>query len=225
MADYKDGVVGCKSKNLAALRGTLPDWISLPASVTLPFGCFEQVLDARENASVKKAILDAAAKVSKGSAATHLAQCRDAVSNRLCMPKDLRKGLAKEMEAAGLPLPENEERWAAAERAIVGVWASKFNDRAFYSMRKVGLNFMDLRMAVLVQRVVPARYAFVIHTNNPSTGAFRGCIIHPPLASFVGLSMWTFSSARVFPSVTMPCHHFVFTAARYHDHPNRLLLV
>ena len=38
-------------------------------------------------------------------------------------------------------------------------------------MRKVGLDFADLRMAVLVQRVVPAAYAFVIHTENPSTGA------------------------------------------------------
>jgi alpha-glucan, water dikinase len=33
---------------------------------------------------------------------------------------------------------------------------------------QVGLNFDDVRMAVLVQRVVPARYAFVIHTRNPS---------------------------------------------------------
>ena len=38
-------------------------------------------------------------------------------------------------------------------------------------MRKVGLDFADLRMAVLVQRVVPAAYAFVIHTENPSSGA------------------------------------------------------
>ena len=38
-------------------------------------------------------------------------------------------------------------------------------------MRKVGLDFADLRMAVLVQRVVPAAYAFVIHTQNPSSGA------------------------------------------------------
>jgi alpha-glucan,water dikinase len=170
MADYKDGVVGSKSKNLAALRGKLPDWISLPASVTLPFGCFERALDAPENAPVKKTIVEAAAKVAKGSAAKHLAECRDAVNHKLAMPRELRKALAKEMEAAGLPLPESDERWAAAERAIIGVWASKFNDRAYYSMRKVGLNFMDLRMAVLVQRVVPARYAFVIHTNNPSTG-------------------------------------------------------
>lgn len=29
---------------------------------------------------------------------------------------------------------------------------------------------MDIRMAVLCQRVVQARYAFVIHTTNPSTG-------------------------------------------------------
>lgn len=52
-----------------------------------------------------------------------------------------------------------------------GVWASKYNERAFLSMKKVGLNFLDLRMAVLVQRVVPAAYAFVIHTENPTTGA------------------------------------------------------
>lgn len=54
---------------------------------------------------------------------------------------------------------------------LQGVWASKYNERAFLSMKKVGLNFLDLRMAVLVQRVVPAAYAFVIHTENPTNGA------------------------------------------------------
>ena len=34
---------------------------------------------------------------------------------------------------------------------------------------QAGLPFMDLRMAVLVMRVVPAQYAFVIHTMNPAT--------------------------------------------------------
>ena len=52
-----------------------------------------------------------------------------------------------------------------------GVWASKFNERAMLSMRKVGLDFRDLRMAVLVQRVVPAAYAYVIHTNNPTNNS------------------------------------------------------
>lgn len=52
-----------------------------------------------------------------------------------------------------------------------GVWASKYNERALLSMKKVGLDFNDLRMAVLVQRVVPAEYAFVIHTKNPTSGS------------------------------------------------------
>lgn len=52
-----------------------------------------------------------------------------------------------------------------------GVWASMYNERAMLSMRKVGIDFRDIRMAVLVQRVVPAAYAFVIHTTNPSNGA------------------------------------------------------
>ena len=34
MGDFKDGVVGAKSKNIARLRGQLPDWVRLPSSVT-----------------------------------------------------------------------------------------------------------------------------------------------------------------------------------------------
>lgn len=95
---------------------------------------------------------------------------REAVKS-MTLPAVLCEQLRVQMEAVGIPLPESEARWLQAERAIIGVWASKFNDRAYFSMRKVGLNFMDLRMAVLVQRVVPADYAFVIHTMNPSSGA------------------------------------------------------
>lgn len=60
-----------------------------------------------------------------------------------------------------------------ALEALRGVWASKYNDRAYYSLRKAGLDFDSVRMAVLVQRVVPAQYAFVIHTRNPSNNDER----------------------------------------------------
>ena len=53
MDDFRDGVVGGKSKNLAALRGALPSEISLPASVTLPFGCFEEALNDKANKQVR----------------------------------------------------------------------------------------------------------------------------------------------------------------------------
>ena len=50
------------------------------------------------------------------------------------------------------------------------MWASKWNERAFTACLKAGLKHDDLSMAVLCQAVVPARYAFVIHTTNPVTG-------------------------------------------------------
>ncbi len=71
---------------------------------------------------------------------------------------------------------------------LQGVWASQYNERAMLSMRKVGIDFRDIRMAVLCQRIVPAAYAFVIHTTNPSNGAAsatdRVARIAPPAASF-----------------------------------------
>ena len=51
------------------------------------------------------------------------------------------------------------------------MWASLYNERALLSIRKVGLDLAALRMAVLVQRVVPAEYAFVVHTHNPTNGS------------------------------------------------------
>jgi hypothetical protein len=50
------------------------------------------------------------------------------------------------------------------------VWASKWNERAYFSTRKVKLDHDYLSMAVLVQEIVNADYAFVIHTTNPSSG-------------------------------------------------------
>jgi alpha-glucan, water dikinase len=50
------------------------------------------------------------------------------------------------------------------------VWASKWNERAYFSTRKVKLDHEYLSMAVLVQEIVNADYAFVIHTTNPSSG-------------------------------------------------------
>ena len=69
----------------------------------------------------------------------------------------------------GIEPPEDEERWTSACMALTAVWASKWNDRAFVSLRNAGISHADLRMSVLVQPVVDADYAFVIHTVNPSS--------------------------------------------------------
>ncbi|GIL92123.1 hypothetical protein Vretimale_14920 [Volvox reticuliferus] len=211
MDEYNDGVVGAKSKNLAKLRGRLPPNIHLPASVTLPFGCFEQALELPENKQLKQELADTVSRISGRSSSSSassggvvsglltglgslvglsgssngnspgnaaqspavlLAECRR-LAMKVVVPRQVRDELEKAMRAAGIPPPENEERWALALDALRGVWASKYNDRAYYSLRKAGLDFNSVRMAVLVQRVVPAQYAFVIHTRNPSNNDER----------------------------------------------------
>lgn len=56
-----------------------------------------------------------------------------------------------------------------AWEAIKGVWCSLFAIRPWVSLAKAGRSFHDLNMAVLVQELVEAKYAFVLHTVNPFT--------------------------------------------------------
>lgn len=61
--------------------------------------------------------------------------------------------------------------------AIKKVWASKFNERAFLSTKKIGISLKQLYMAVLIQKIVSAQYAYVIHTTNPTNGMLSECYI------------------------------------------------
>ncbi|KAI8477159.1 MAG: R1 protein [Monoraphidium minutum] len=189
MDEFKEGVVGAKSRNIANLRGRLPEWVKLPAAVTVPFGSFEKALDDPANAAVKRELaatierLKALAKQQptpvapspngdgggeREGPAQLLARARE-IAMGITVPAALREQLGARIAAAGIPVPEDEARWGLALDALKGVWASKYNDRAFYSLRKCGIDSDDVRMAVCVMRVVPARYAFVIHTKNPQT--------------------------------------------------------
>jgi alpha-glucan, water dikinase len=60
---------------------------------------------------------------------------------------------------------------AGAWRAIKAVWASKWTERAFLSRRSAGIPEDDLSMAVLCMGLVPAEYAFVLHTRSPLPNA------------------------------------------------------
>ena len=182
--EFADGVVGAKSKNLAALRGKkaggssgggedFPSWIKLPPSATLPFGTFEAVLDDRANAEQKKTIAASNAALeagARGAAAVAALEAASAAAMSLAIPQPLKSALAEKMLEAGVPVPSSDPEWDLAFAAMRSVWASQFNELALVSMRRVGLPRDALRMAVLVQRVVPASYAFVIHTRNPATG-------------------------------------------------------
>jgi alpha-glucan,water dikinase len=69
------------------MRGKLPDVIKLPASVTVPFGSFEQALSAKANRDVKQRLEAAVAAIPDSAAETQLKQCRDiAMEARALLP-------------------------------------------------------------------------------------------------------------------------------------------
>lgn len=55
-SNFAEGLVGGKSGNLARLRGKLPDWVHVPASVALPFGTCERAIADPANKEAAQAI-------------------------------------------------------------------------------------------------------------------------------------------------------------------------
>jgi alpha-glucan, water dikinase len=164
LSGFDEKHVGSKSCHQAQLRGRLPEWIHQPSSVALPFGVFEKVLGLELNRDVARQYVELVRQT--GNRGTEpLATLRQAVLG-LAAPDELKTELRQAMGTAGLAWPAD---WEAAWSRIKQVWASKWNDRAFLSRQRVGLAHDSLFMAVLIQQIVPADYAFVIHTVNPAS--------------------------------------------------------
>ncbi|OAY62835.1 Alpha-glucan water dikinase, chloroplastic [Ananas comosus] len=168
--EFTSDMVGAKSRNISYLKGKVPSWVGIPTSVALPFGVFEKVLSDKINQDVANNLQSLKKKLAQGEFSA-LGEIRKTVL-QLAPPGQLVKELEEKMRGAGMPWPgdEGEHRWEQAWMAIKRVWASKWNERAYFSTRKVKLDHDYLCMAVLIQEIINADYAFVIHTTNPSTG-------------------------------------------------------
>jgi len=159
--EFNDSLVGGKSNNLVRLQGRLSEWIHLPSSVALPFCVFEKVLNLNKEAAKHYEKLLSRINEEPTEVPSEL---RKTIMT-LEPPEELLSSLRKVIDKEGLELPQNGNVW----KCIKHVWASKWNERAFLSRKKRGIPHDKLFMAVLIQQVVEAEYAFVIHTANPLT--------------------------------------------------------
>ncbi|KAL4638999.1 hypothetical protein ACB092_03G186300 [Castanea dentata] len=168
--EFTSDMVGAKSRNISYLKGKVPSWVGIPTSVALPFGVFEKVLSDNSNQAVAEKLKILKKKLGEGEFSA-LREIRKTVL-QLAAPPQLVQELKTKMQGSGMPWPgdEGEQRWGQAWMAIKKVWASKWNERAYFSTRKVKLDHDYLCMAVLVQEIINADYAFVVHTTNPSSG-------------------------------------------------------
>ena len=162
--DFRQGLVGGKSNNLKHLEGKLPDWIHLPLSVALPFGIFEEVFNLERNREIAERYQELIPGIEKNRT-KRLDEIRKILLLLEC-PDDLASVLRRVMKDAGLRW---HEKWDDTWLCIKRVWASKWNERAYLSRKARGIPHEDILMAVLIQQVVDAEYAFVIHTVNPFT--------------------------------------------------------
>jgi alpha-glucan,water dikinase len=163
--EFEPDLVGGKSCHLKELAKKLPDWIQVPRSVALPFAVFDAVLALDANRAVAERYRGLLAQI-ESNPSPALAEMRQLVLV-LQLPESLPADLRQVMQAENLPWPED---WPAAAGRIKQVWASKWNDRAWFSRQARGFPHQSMFIAVLIQEVVEAEYAFVIHTANPLTG-------------------------------------------------------
>lgn len=165
-ADFEEGRVGGKSLNTQRLAQMAQEQgIRVPRSVALPYGTYQKVLEDTTNAAAKKTITDLAAALAKTTAngiPPQVQQLKSTIRTGLAPPN----GLIDELTAVEWV---NETRQALFD-ACTAVWGSVYNDRAWLSRRTMGIADKDLHMSVLVQELVPATYAFVLHTADPISG-------------------------------------------------------
>jgi alpha-glucan,water dikinase len=175
---FAPGAVGAKAMSVARLAAAteggpngvrLPAWLSVPPAVALPHGAFEAALQAplnRDLAGQLAAQLDglvAEVDASGGACvpAGKLEYVRGLVSSLRVPPglqHELRSALAPLAEAAG----GSGYNWDGVWEAIKGVWASQWNERAVTALAKARLPLGELRMGVLLQPLLPARYSWCV---------------------------------------------------------------
>ncbi|GJR16201.1 alpha-glucan water dikinase 1, chloroplastic-like protein isoform X2 [Tanacetum coccineum] len=167
--EFTGEMVGAKSRNIAYLKGKVPSSVGIPTSVALPFGVFEKVLSDEINQGVSEKIKILNKQL--GGESDVLGEIRKTVLDLSAPPELVMFLLSTRTEKCNAKLgDEGDERWEQAWTTITKVWASKWNERAYFSTKKVKLDHDFLCMAVLVQEVINADYAFVIHTTNASSG-------------------------------------------------------
>jgi len=167
MNDFSPLHSGAKSNNLKNLRGKLDPGVKLPESACIPFQVAEYSIGLEPAIQTKlRALIEQVSKVkSVRKMNKMLYQCKELICALKFHEEDQHhRYLREQLVKFGVPAQDFGQAWTTIKR----VWASKFNERAFLATKKLGVRVDQIFMAVLVQRVVPAEYAYVIHTTNPT---------------------------------------------------------
>jgi len=173
MDEFEKKCVGAKSLNTKNILGKVPDcdWLKYPQSFAIPFNVNEYFLSLEENKKIKEEIDEYITKIKLARKSDIikdlLEKCKNLILSINFVENDETLKLKNKLISFGIK--QNELN--SAFNSIKSVWASKFNERVYIATNKVGIDLTQIKMSVLIQKIIPAEYAYVIHTKNPTNNS------------------------------------------------------
>jgi len=168
----KHELLGAKARNLHTLASTVGTRLPTPASVSLPLGVCEEVAmtdSANRKAwdEVRRLEPIVIEKLHNGDNCSDELKTLRKLTLSLSVPSaaQLCKSILSHLNVQ--PVSDTRALGNHLWKAIKEVWASKYNDRAVIGCYRAGIDPMGVRLAVLIQPIVPAVVAFVLHTRHP----------------------------------------------------------
>ena len=169
MEEFEKNCVGAKSLNTKNILKNVPncEWLKYPESFAVPFNVNEYFLSLKENKEIKEEIEEYITKIKMANKPDIIKDLLEKCKNLTLKIKFIENSETLKLKNKLISFGIKPEEFNSAFSSIKEVWASKFNERVYIATNKVGINLDKIKMSVLVQKIIPAEYAFVIHTKNP----------------------------------------------------------
>ncbi len=196
LSEYTYDQVGAKAMRLVEMQQS-DIGVQVPEHFPIPFAVYERVLNDPVNAGLAQDIKSRIDKVTSANFRGNFKKELEEIRNRITsmeIPDSMLRKIHTRMKYTFHQKPvfvrsssnaEDLEGYSGAglfdsyggivsrhelESAMLKVWASVWNERAFMDRQNKGVDHKNVKMALLVQEMVPVDYSFVINTVDPVTG-------------------------------------------------------
>ena len=173
MNEFEKNCVGAKSLNTKNILGKVSNcqWLKFPESFAVPFNVNEYFLSLKENKDIKEEIDEYISKIKLARKPEIIKDLLEKCKNLTIKIKYIENSETIKLKNKLFSFGIKPEEFESAFTSIKTVWASKFNERVFIATNKVGIDLEQIKMSVLIQKIIPAEYAYVIHTKNPTNNS------------------------------------------------------
>ncbi len=145
------------------------NWLKYPESFSIPFNIISLFLSLEENKEINEKINNEINQLSnkeiKKEKIILTLQKLKKLTLQINFPSENEH--TKKLNEKLIKFGIKENDILKAHNSIKKVWSSKYNERVYLSMQKLNISFDKIKVSVLIQKIIPSEYAFVIHTKNP----------------------------------------------------------